>query len=298
MDVYSYFFYKNTFLTHINTIMYKKIKDLYKKNKRILNIFIKKIKKDNISEFAAECAYFTILSIIPFGLIFFTFVKFTNIEIENIYYFLEEFFSKANKNVIYKLISEGYFNSLEKISILTIIFSLWSAGKGFFSLIKGFRKIYGIDIEKKSILIRIEGSIYTLIFILTIIFFLLIIVFGNKIFELISNKYRYLSTIILYLIEIRWLIIILLMFILFLMVYHFIPKQKTKKGSQKYGAIFSSILWYLTSYVFSIYIERNNLATYESFNSIVLIMMWFYATMYIILIGAEINFFIYKTKKT
>lgn len=256
----------------------------------------KKIKEDNLSEYAAECAYFTILSFIPFIIFFLELVKLTNIEKETIYYVIKNVFPTTINSAIILVIEEIYLKSASKISIISALLTLWSAGKGFFSLCKGLRKIYKVNHRNRSIFIRIESTIYTLIFIVAMIFFLLILVFGNKICNIIS--YKYVSTIILYLLKIRFIILIPTIYLVLLMIYKFIPQNKLEIGTQKYGALFATIVWCLLSYCFSIYMElfKNFENLYGSMTSIILIMIWVYVCMYIILLGGEINCLINKTK--
>ena len=56
--------------------------------------------------------------------------------------------------------------------------------------------------------------------------------------------------------------------------------------------------WIAVSYFFSIYINifTNFSIIYGSLTTIILIMMWLYAVIYIILIGAEINVMLEKSK--
>ena len=79
---------------------------------------------------------------------------------------------------------------------------------------------------------------------------------------------------------------------MFLLLYRFVPG---KKGltllKQIPGAVFASVGWIAVSYFFSIYVDifKNFSVIYGSLATIILIMMWLYAIIYIILLGAEIN---------
>lgn len=269
--------------------------------KRIFNVLkniFNQLKKDHISEYAAECAYFTILSFIPFIMFFLTLVQYTNIEKETIYIIIKELTPQTTHQLIIGVIDEIYSKSIGTLSI-TVIIALWSSGKGFFSLCKGLRKIYRINFDAKSnIFIRIEGTIYTLIFIVAIIIFLLIVVLGNRIYELIINRYEKIAIITSYLLKIRFILLISIMFIIFLLIYKFIPRHNLKIKTQIYGALFSSISWYGMSCFFSIYIDlfKGFSNIYGSLSSIILIMMWVYICMYMILLGGEINVFLNRTK--
>ena len=68
------------------------------------------------------------------------------------------------------------------------------------------------------------------------------------------------------------------------------------------GAGFTAIAWYAISFFFSIYVKifTNFSVIYGSLATIIIIMMWLYAVIYTILLGAEINIVaeeMWKSKK-
>ncbi len=262
------------------------------------NFIFNKLNKDNVSEYAAECAYFTILSFIPFIIFFLTLIQFTNIDKESIYFWIREIIPTTMEDMILGVIDEIYSKSIGTVSI-AVIFALWSASKGFFYLSKGLRKIYNSKEQKLNFIMRIEGVLYTFIFVIAIISFLVIMVLGNRIHYLFAQNFKTLAFITAYILKIRGFILVMAMFIVFLLIYKFIPKKNNKFRTQIYGACFSSIGWYITSWIFSLYINifEGFSNTYGSLTSIILIMMWVYVCMYIILLGAEINVLIAEYKK-
>ena len=269
------------------------MKQLFFKIKKVSD----KLKQEHISEYAAECAYFTILSFIPFIIFFITLIQFTNVDKETIYFWIKQVVPKTMDNIILNVIEEAYTKSIGTISIAAI-FALWSSSKGFYYLCKGLRSIYKAENQKTGILVRLEGILYTLAFMIAVILFLGVMVFGNKIHKIFLENFYALSIITGYILKVRWIILISVMIFLFLCIYQFIPKNKSSIIDQIYGAIFSSVAWYVTSWCFSLYINLSNSFsnTYGSLTSIILIMMWVYVCMYIILIGGEINIFISRKK--
>ena len=258
-----------------------------------INKFLNKINNDNISEYAAECAYFTILSFVPFIFLIFTLIQYTNFDKEYVISILDMFFPNNMKDIFYSIIQEVYSKSLGTFSIAVIV-TIWSSGKGFFSLLKGLRRIYMISDDKSNFRIRIEGTIFTLLFIILMIGMILIQVFGNAIYNSLSKNFRTISTIISYILKMRILFIITILFLAFLFIYKFIPNNNQKIKYQIYGAFLVSIGWYILSWFFSIYINifKGFSKIYGSLSTIVLIMMWVYACMYLILLGGELNNFI------
>lgn len=268
--------------------------------KETLHLFKKiKIKLDNdkISESAGYCAYFTILSFIPFIIFFTTLIQFTNIDKEEIFVWIKQLVPINMNEFVLTVIDEIYIKSTTTTS-LSVIFALWSASKGFYYLCKKIRAIYKLEDEKIDILIRIEVILYTIALILSIILFLFIIVFGNKLYEVFKVNIKSLSNILGYFLKMRGIMLIFFMTILFLLIYQFIPKNKTKIFNQIPGAIFSSLLWYIISIIFSVIVSIFDFSnTYGSLTSIILVMIWTYICMYIILIGAEINVSINESKR-
>ena len=61
--------------------MKKIMKNIYYKSKEILD----NCSKDNVSEYSAQCAYYTILSFIPFLIILLTIIQYTGITQQNLY---------------------------------------------------------------------------------------------------------------------------------------------------------------------------------------------------------------------
>ena len=257
-----------------------------------------KLKEDNVSEYAAECAYFTILSFIPFIIFFLTLIQFTNVDKESIFYWISQMVPTTMENIILGVIDEVYAKSVGTISIAAI-FALWSASRGFYYLSKGLRKIYDTESSELTAIIRFEGIFYTLVFVIAIILFLIIMVLGKRIHRLMLDNYKTISLITGVILKVRCFILIGIMFLVFLMIYRFIPRHRMKMKTQIIGALFSSVGWYISSWIFSIYIDifQGFSNTYGSLTSIILIMMWVYVCMYIILLGGEINILFQILKK-
>ena len=128
-------------------------------------------------------------------------------------------------------------------------------------------------------------------FALLLIVSLVLLVFGNQLYELILKKLPFLSDFALLLISARSLITMLIMTFFFLLLYLFVPNRKSHILRELPGALLSAGGWLGFSYLFSYYIDHmgNFSYTYGSLTAIVICMLWLYACMYILFIGAEVN---------
>lgn len=252
-----------------------------------------KFKNDHLSEYASQCAFFIFLSFIPFIILAISIIKYINLDPHSIYSIFENIVPSSTYGVIKNTIDEAYNKSVGTLSI-AIVTLIWASSKGVYALVKGIRTIYNVDINKESnIIIRLEGIAYLILFVFMIIAFIILMIFGNSIYITMNSWFfgSQITKAIKWILNIRFSVLIIGMFLVFLLIYKFISRSNMKLKKQMPGAFFSSVLWYATSWFFSIYIDifKGFSNTYGSLASIILVMMWLYFAMYIVLIGAEIN---------
>ena len=253
---------------------------------------IRNISNDHVSEFTAECSYYTILSFIPFVISLITLIQFTNISQQTLFEMFSKIIPASMNEIVLGVVQEVYSKSIGTISI-SIIFTLWSAGRGLYALTKGMQSVYKIEGDKyKSYLyLRIRAIIETVIFIILIATGLTLLVFGDSLISIIKNYFGGLENFNIIsgiLTEIAFLSIT---FLVFLLLYKFMPKHKLSFKSQIPGAIFGAVTLNIVSFVFSQYLNifKGFSITYGSLTTLMLIMMWTYACFYIAFLGAEIN---------
>lgn len=268
----------------------KKI-DFKEKYKMIQKIFTN-MSNDHVSEFSAQCSYYTILSFIPFIILLITLIQYTNIEQQTLFDVISKIIPSSMNEFVLGIVREVYSKSIGTISI-SIIFTLWSAGKGLFALTKGLHSVYNINGEKgKSVIyLRLMSIIETIIFIVLIMIGLVLLVFGNSLKSIIQNHFGVLENFNTFLQVLTEFGFIFATFIIFLLLYKFMPKHKVTFKSQIPGAIFGAIALNIISFVFSKYLDifKGFSITYGSLTTLMLVMMWTYSCFYSLFLGAELN---------
>lgn len=268
--------------------MKERIKNLFV----IIKKYISRVNKDNISEYSAVCAYYTILSFIPFIILLITLIQYINMDKQVLISLISSFIPLSMSELVIGIIEEVYSKSIGTISI-SIIFTLWSAGKGVYALSKGIRKIYNIEGEKTEnyFILRFKSIIEIIIFIILIVTGLTILVFGNSLIDILKIHFTLFENLTRISAFITQLTLIFSTFIVFLLVYRFIPKNKVTFKSQIIGAILGSITLNIISFIFSIYLDlfKGFSITYGSLTTLILVMMWVYSCFYTLLLGAELN---------
>lgn len=263
---------------------------LIKKIKKLVRGFLKAMQEDHVGAYAAQTAYFIMLSFIPFIILLLTLIRYTTLTRADIYTAAQMIFPNSMDGFVIDIINEVYSKTAVTIS-LSAITAAWSAGKGFLALMRGMNSVYDVEEQRNYVILRFRSAIYTVIFVLSIILSLVVLVFGNSIHEAAVAHLPFLAVITGMILRMKDIVAIAFLTLVFMLLYKFVPNRKARLYSQAPGALFSSVCWYLFSIGFSLYVDYapglSNM--YGSLTTIIMMMLWLYFCMYIILIGAEIN---------
>lgn len=259
----------------------------YDKGKK-LELFTE-LKRRDVSAHAASTAFFFFLSLVPMLIVVCTVLPYTPLTEKNLINFVTGLTPDMIDALAKQLISEVYEKSSGVLSV-ALIATIWSAGKGVLALMRGLNAIHDVEEERNYFLVRIMASFYTIIMLLVIMVSLLLVVFGNRLVDVILYKIPQLQSVVSFMMNFRFILVWMVLTILFAMIYAYIPNTKLKLQDQLTGAMFTSILWSVFSWGFSIYVDFGNVASiYGSLSIIVIIMLWMYFCMYIFLVGAFLN---------
>lgn len=260
-----------------------------KKFFRIMSNYFKQVKEDNVTSYASSCAFFIFLSLIPMIMLLFAILPYTPVDPKLLTDWVIKEFPAGTGNFIVSILNEVSDRSIGLISI-TAIATFWSAGKGINSLIAGFNAIDEYVDRRNGIWLRVISSVYTMIFLLGVIFVLVLVVGGNFITGIIVGYFPNLEVVFSKLMSFRSLISIGVLSVLFMFCYSLLPYKKHKLREQFPGAVISALAWTGFSYLFSLYVNKfNAFSMYGSLTTIIILMFWLYMCMYILFLGDNLN---------
>lgn len=264
----------------------EKIKKLYEKCGELTS----DISRHHVGAYAAQTAYFLMLSLIPIILLLLTLIKYTPVTKADVMTAVIQVFPSSVDSLITSIVNQVYNQSMGVVP-LTLIVTLWSAGKGVLALTTGLNCVYKCNETRNYVILRIRATVYTVMMILVIIFLLVLAVFGNTLNIFIGRHIPIMAGIADKMLELRSIITPIVMIIFSLIIYKFLPNRKCKFWSQIPGAVFATIGWMIISWIFSVYVDifTGFSSMYGSLTTIVLIMLWMYFCMYSTLLGGEVN---------
>ena len=265
---------------------------MLEKWKNNFKILLRNMKEDHVSESSAQCAYYIMLSFIPFVILLLTLIQYTSIEPSQLFEIISKLIPNNMNEMVLGIVREVYSKSIGTVSV-SLIFTLYSASRGLFALSKELHLIYNYTDHKDRswIYLKIVSILQTIFFLAIVTFGLVAMVFGKTIVLTAKEKFGVLKSYNINHEITTQIVLMVVSFIVFLFMYRFLSRHKMKLKSQIVGALFAAIELNVISYIFSRYLEifKGFSTTYGSLTTIILIMMWTYTCFYTVFLGAEIN---------
>ncbi|WP_240377581.1 YihY/virulence factor BrkB family protein [Bacillus piscicola] len=266
-----------------------------------LKFYIKEImtefKKDNVTLLAAAQAYYYLLSIIPLLVVMFAIVPYLHIKPSDAVAFIHNNLPSEIASILEENIVSLVNTPQGGLLTIGIIGALWTASNGINAFIKAANDAYEIDETRSFIMVRLLALGLTLGLIASLAVAMLLPVFGNVLLNAAESIFNLAEPLLTVMQVLRWVISIVVLTGLLLLLYHLAPNKKIPFTHILPGALTASILWQLISLGFSFYVSNfgSYSATYGSLGGIIILMIWFFLTGLILMVGAEINVVYHRT---
>lgn len=259
--------------------------------KAILTIrnFIKLVKKKNLSAFSASTAFFLFLSFGPMLAFICTWIPYLPLTKEELFDFLMQMTPDRMQGFVQSVLSEVFEKSTKVMSVAAVLM-VWTSGKGTLALIRGLNAIHGVEEKRNYFAVRMIASFYTVVMVLAVLLSLGLIVFSHVILDTLCIYLPQTQLAFTVMAPFRYVVVWLVITMLFVCVYSFLPSVRQKVKGQLPGAMIAATAWSLFSWGFSVYMNVADLsAIYGSLSVLVLALLWLYFGMYIVLLGAYFN---------
>jgi membrane protein len=247
---------------------------------------------DHVSMIAAGVAFYGLLAIFPmiaalistWALIFDP--QQIAQQIEQISGYLPEAGSIV-KNQATKIAS-GTGTGVSIAAIGGILFALYSASKGMKALIEGLNIIYDEEEERGFIKLNLVALGLTLGMIVILIVSLALIMAAPTLLGSLGLG----STVQTLVTWLRWPVLFAIVVVSLGVLYRFGPSRDEPQWQWvSWGAVIATVIWLIGSILFSIYVRNfgSYNETYGSLGAVVILLIWFWLSAFIVLMGAELN---------
>ncbi|MCI1721262.1 MAG: YihY/virulence factor BrkB family protein [Lachnospiraceae bacterium] len=257
--------------------------------------FGSRMMEDHMGAYSATCAYFLMLSFIPFIMIMLAVIRLTPIDQTAVMNAMITIVPAGLKDYVSTIINEVYTKSYAIVPISVIIL-VWSASKFFHALTNGLNVISRVKETRNWFYIRFRSMILVLLLMVGIFLITMMVVFGHNIQKALIAAAPAVNAVLEFFMPFRSLIGYVLLILAFVLAYKFLPNRKYTFRSQLPGALIVATVWMMFAYFLTLYysVDKNFATIYGNLTGVVLAMIWLYFCMYFVLVGAELNRVIFE----
>ncbi|MFP9098026.1 YihY/virulence factor BrkB family protein [Flavobacterium sp. RHBU_24] len=266
----------------------------------LLELYITGIVKGDISYRAGAIAFSFFMSLFPFALFILNLIPY--IPLDN---FQEDFMQFVADNVppntydaIANILTDILLNSHKSLLSTGILLAILLMSNGMNAILSGFQSSMHITIKRRYFRQYALAIGLSLVLSILLIITVAAIVFFEVIIQKFSNRY-YIPAEISLLQWGRYIFLLLMILTTTSLLFKFAAKETRSAAFFSYGSVFSTLLFGLTSFGFSIYVVRfskyNEL--YGSIGTLLVLMLYIWINCFILLLGFELNALIHKLKR-
>lgn len=248
---------------------------------------IKEFQKDNVPLLGAAQAYYYLLSIVPMLILLLSILPYLNIDSETAIQAMGNVLPSGTVDVFRENIVAVVEQPNGGLLTVGILGTLWSASSGINAFIQSANEAYEVEETRSFIKVRLLAVALTIGMIVAIVVALALPVFGQVLIDFINLPAQ--TEILMQVL--RWVISISVIGLVLMALYHFAPNKNIPFKHILPGAVITALLWQVISLAFSFYVTNfgNYSATYGSLGGVIILMLWFFLTGIILMVGAEIN---------
>ena len=240
--------------------------------------------------FVAQIAFYIMLSVVPTIVLLSQVLGFMGItSLSFLNELIDRYITPSMGATIKALLANG--SSLSN-NIIMIVTAIWAASRAQFSMMRIANYTYSVGRTTGNFFTERLRSLRTMfLMIFTLVFVIVIIVYGKDLLVLFAGKMIESYRIVEVWEDLKWLIAMGMYFLLVLSMNYILPETKINVGAIIPGSVFSAIGLVVVTMVYSTYtryIVSFNVI-YGSLSSIAALMFWFYFMAWVLVLGVLLN---------
>lgn len=262
--------------------------------KELLGIYF----NNHIDEEAAVLSYYLLFSFFPASMVIYATLAMIKIDIT----WFDSFFTNLMPEQVSSIIDQLFRHLAEQENITYLIIgvglTLSTMARYMKSLETKIRNMYQSKPKRNFFAQWGVSLFFSLLVICAFYITLFLLMTGENLFDFIGN-YIHISQIFVRLwLFLRFIIIGACVFLVLFLIYCVLPGVRQKIGDIIPGTFFSMISWLVISAIFSYYMD--NFARYSvlygSIGAFIILLLWFYLSNTLLLLGGAINSVRYRAK--
>ena len=257
---------------------------------RFVKQLVRRMIDNRLPDLSAQLAFYFLLSLFPFLIFAVTLLGFY-VSAEDVLALISRYVPVESRQLIERNVRSVL--DVERGGLLSfgIIATIWPASHATNALIRALNEAY--DVEESRSFWKARGLAIVLTFALIGILLVALVlpVFGKAIGTFLFSLFGLSEAFLSVWNVLRWGLSFVILFSVLVFLYYFAPNKRLGLQEIVIGSLFATISWQLVSFAFSYFVSQfgNYSATYGGLAGVIVLMLWFYLTGMILLVGGEIN---------
>lgn len=266
----------------------------------LMEIYGTGIVKGSFSPRASSIAYSFFLALFPFLLLLLNLIPYIPIEgfQTRFLIFMEALLPPQTTQFFYPIIADIAVNP--RVGLLSIVFilSVILSANGVNAIFSAFEYSYHVHINRtflKQYLVALAVSMLLAFILLTSVG---IILYGEYIIRDLQSR-AYIQNDIFYITFFQYLMFVVMIYAVIAILYYFGTKEGKISHFFSVGAVVTTIMFLLTTYIFGIYINNfsNYNELYGSIGALLILMLYIWINSNLLLLGFELNISIQRLRE-
>lgn len=256
----------------------------------------KEFKDDNATILAAAQAYYYLLAVVPLLILLLAILPYLQLDPNRVVEFIGTILPGEIASTFEETIISVVTTPSGGLLTFGILGTLWSASNAMNAFMLATNQAYDVEETRSFFAKKGIAIVLTLFMLIAVIIALVLPIFGGALLDLITQFLNLPAQTEILFQVLRWVISIVVMSLVLAMLYKFAPNKHFPFKEVIIGAVIATVLWQLVSLGFSFYVSNfgSYSATYGSLGGLIILMLWFFLTGLILVVGAEINAILHR----
>ncbi len=246
--------------------------------------------KEGFYDQSAQTAYYFMLSMFPFLFMVVSIASFLPISSTELIAIIQPYAPAGTYRLIETNLRAILDSGQGQVLSISFISTFWLASMAVQSLVRSLSSIYKIERTGSFIKGLFSDFFLTIGFVFILPLTILIPLIEKVIQRIAEETFLFQVDWIDIWTPIRWGIGSFVLFLFFWVLYRYLPRHRLKWRDVLPGALFAVVFWQVISEGFSVFVSYGNYSRlYGQLGSVIVLMIWFYLTAFVLLFGALLN---------
>ena len=254
-------------------------------------LMIRRSSEANISDNAKIIAYYALLSFFPLLIVIGNILPYFKLDVMSV----ADYVQTAVPPTIFDRIMPVLQSLLHKrnngLLSVGILGTLWAASMGINALKNSINRAYRVEKMQNFLLKRLISLGTTLVLLLLLVSLIVVFTFGQQVLELIAPIFKIPEDYINVFSQLKWPITSVVLFLILIFVYFFIPNVKMQLRSVLPGAFLTTVGWLALAQGFSLYMRYFGTSwnSYGTIGAFIILLLWLNYSAMVLMFGAVLN---------